>query len=52
VFAPGTTRRAVLDQREAGILPIRWRLTGSGDAADRRWSAIERHIPNSANEAL
>jgi hypothetical protein len=52
VFAPGTARRTVPDQREAGILPIRWRLTGSGAAADRLWSAIERKAPDPTNEAL
>jgi hypothetical protein len=45
VLAPGT------DRREAGIHLIRWRLTGSGDAADRRWSAIERTIPSPTSVA-
>jgi hypothetical protein len=45
VLAPGTSRR------EAGIHLIQWRLAGSGDAADRRWSAIERKIPSPTNVA-
>ncbi len=37
---------------EAGILLIQWRLTGSREAADRLYEAIERNIPNPTNEAL
>ena len=37
---------------EVGILLIHWRLTGSGEVADRLWAAIARNIPNPTNEAL
>ena len=37
---------------EAGILLVRWRLTGSADAADALYASIERNIPNPTNEAL
>lgn len=37
---------------EVGILLVHWRLTGSDEAADRLYAAIERNIPNPVNEAL
>lgn len=37
---------------EVGILLVHWRLTGSAEAADRLYAAIERNIPNPVNEAL
>ena len=37
---------------EVGILLVHWRLTGSSEAADRLFAAIERNIPNPVNEAL
>jgi hypothetical protein len=35
-----------------GVLLVRWRLTGSADAADKLFASIERNIPNPTNEAL
>nr|WP_295785237.1 hypothetical protein [Rhodoferax sp.] len=37
---------------EVGIQLVRWRLTGSGDAADRLYASIQHNIPNPTNEAL
>jgi hypothetical protein len=37
---------------EAGILLLQWRMTGSDQAANRLYEAIERNIPNPTNEAL
>lgn len=37
---------------EVGVLLVRWRLTGSADAADKLFASIERNIPNPTNEAL
>lgn len=37
---------------EAGIQMIRWRLTGSSEAADRLYASIKKNIPNPTNEAL
>lgn len=37
---------------EVGILLVLWRLTGSGESADRLFAAIKRNIPNPVNEAL
>ena len=37
---------------EAGILLVRWRLTGSAEAADRLFAAIQRNIRNPTHEAL
>lgn len=37
---------------EVGILLLRWRLTGSVEAADRMHASIRRNIPNPTNEAL
>jgi len=37
---------------EAGVLLALWRMTRSGEAADRLFAAIERNIPNPSNEAL
>lgn len=37
---------------EGGILLVRWRLSGSAEAADRLFDAIRRNIPNPTHEAL
>lgn len=37
---------------EVGIELMRWRMTGSADAADRLYTAVEANIPNPTNEAL
>lgn len=37
---------------EAGIELVRWRLTGSSDAANQLYASIEKNIPNPTNEAL
>lgn len=37
---------------EVGIQLVRWRLTGSSEAADRLYASIQQNIPNPTNEAL
>ena len=37
---------------EVGIELVRWRLTGSADAADKLFTSIQKNIPNPTNEAL
>jgi len=37
---------------EVGIQMVRWRLTGSSEAADQLYASIEKNIPNPTNEAL
>jgi Lanthionine synthetase C-like protein len=37
---------------EAGILLVRWRLTGSNEVADRLYTSVRSNIPNPTNEAL
>jgi hypothetical protein len=37
---------------EVGLLLLRWRLTGSAEAADQLYASIESNIPNPTNEAL
>jgi Lanthionine synthetase C-like protein len=37
---------------EVGLLLVRWRLTGSREAADRLYAAVQSNIPNPTNEAL
>jgi hypothetical protein len=37
---------------EVGIELVRWRLTGSDEAAQRLYTSIQRNIPNPTNEAL
>jgi len=37
---------------EVGLLLLRWRLTGSAEAADALYASIESNIPNPTNEAL
>ncbi len=37
---------------EVGVLLVLWRLTGSADAAERLWVAIEKNTGNPTNEAL
>jgi hypothetical protein len=37
---------------EVGILLVLWRLTGSGQAADRLYESVKSNIPNPTNEAL
>lgn len=37
---------------EVGIRLVRWRLTGSNEAADQLFVSIKKNIPNPTNEAL
>jgi len=37
---------------EVGLLLLRWRITGSAEAADALYASIESNIPNPTNEAL
>jgi len=37
---------------EAGLQLVRWRLTGSAEAAERLFAAVQSNIPNPTNEAL
>lgn len=37
---------------EAGILLVQWRLTGSGEAADRLHAVVKSNIENPTNESL
>jgi Lanthionine synthetase C-like protein len=37
---------------EVGLLLVRWRLTGSPEAADRLYASVQSNIPNPTNEAL
>ena len=37
---------------EVGIQMVRWRLTGSREAAEQLYASIEKNIPNPTNEAL
>lgn len=37
---------------EVGVQLVRWRLTGSSDAANQMYTSIQKNIPNPTNEAL